>query len=260
MLESQVTRFGLLAADDYGDRTDRPLVFLHGLGFSRRHWTPAIRELEAIDPGRRAISFDLPGHGDSPALGGYGMKELVEILHDAVEAAQIAPPVVVGHSIGGALATIYAAKYPTSGVVNVDQLLLPVGFVNRLREIEPVLRGPDYAQVWESMLAGMGIGQLPPSARELVMAEPFPAADILLGYWNDLLVTPVEELVRNRTDELAALHAAGTAYRFVAGEEPPATYREWLTSKLPDAEITIIPGTGHFPQLARPAEVARLLA
>jgi pimeloyl-ACP methyl ester carboxylesterase len=29
---------------------------------------------------------------------------------------------------------------------------------------------------------------------------------------------------------------------------------------LPDVKITVFPGTGHFPQLAEPAEVARLLA
>jgi pimeloyl-ACP methyl ester carboxylesterase len=259
MPDARVTQFGGLAADDIGGRDDRPLVFLHGLGFSRRHWAPVIRELESIDPGRRAISFDLPGHGGSPAVGGYGTKDLVAVLHAAVRDARIAPPVIVGHSFGGALATSYAATHATQGIVNVDQPLLVGGFAERVRQLEPVLWGPDYAQVWESMLAGMHVELLPPGAQDMIRAEPFPAREILLGYWNDLLVTPVPELTRRRTDELAVLRSGRVPYQYLAGEEPAPAYAEWLTSMLPDVKITVLPGTGHFPQLARPAEVARLL-
>jgi pimeloyl-ACP methyl ester carboxylesterase len=60
------------------------------------------------------------------------------------------------------------------------------------------------------------------------------------------------------TRESCVLTASPTGY--VAGEEPPAAYADWLTSMLPDVKITVFPGTGHFPQLAEPAEVARLLA
>jgi len=52
MSDARAAQFGGLAGDRHGGRDDRPLVFLHGLGFSRRHWTPVIRELESVDPGR----------------------------------------------------------------------------------------------------------------------------------------------------------------------------------------------------------------
>ena len=52
MPDARAAQFGGLAADRHGGQDDRPLVFLHGLGFSRRHWTPVIREPESIDPGR----------------------------------------------------------------------------------------------------------------------------------------------------------------------------------------------------------------
>jgi pimeloyl-ACP methyl ester carboxylesterase len=253
-------RLGILAADDSGRWDDRPLIFLHGLGFSRRHWAPVIRELESVDPGRRTISFDLPGHGESPALDCYDMKELVAILHDAVRAAEVAPPVVVGHSFGGALATAYAATHPVQGVVNVDQPLLVGGFAQRLRQLEPELRGPDYLKVWESMLAGMHIEQLPPAAQDLVRSEPFPGQEILLGYWNDLLVTPVPELTRRWADNLAVLRSDRVPYLYVAGDEPSPAYGDWLRSMLPDVRIIVIPATGHFPHLAEPAMVARLVA
>ena len=56
-----------LAADDYGNSDDRaPLVLLHGLTFDRSMWRPSLAELHSIDPGRRVLALDLPGHGASP--------------------------------------------------------------------------------------------------------------------------------------------------------------------------------------------------
>jgi Predicted hydrolases or acyltransferases (alpha/beta hydrolase superfamily) len=59
-----------LAADDYGLSDDRaPLVLLHGLTFDRSLWRPSLAELSRIDPGRRVLALDLPGHGASPGGG-----------------------------------------------------------------------------------------------------------------------------------------------------------------------------------------------
>ncbi|MCX7286410.1 MAG: alpha/beta fold hydrolase [Rhodobacterales bacterium] len=43
-------------------------------------------------------------------------------LHTALETLDIRRPVVVGHSLGGALAQVYAARYDVAGVVLVDGL------------------------------------------------------------------------------------------------------------------------------------------
>src|ERR1700730_7091490 len=68
-----------LVADDVGRSDDRPpLVLLHGLTFDRRMWRPALTELDTMDPGRRTIAIDLPGHGDSPDVTSYIVEELVE--------------------------------------------------------------------------------------------------------------------------------------------------------------------------------------
>jgi pimeloyl-ACP methyl ester carboxylesterase len=262
VLDIQTTRYASLAATDTGSSSGTstggrpPLVFLHGLGFSRRHWTPVIAELAD----RRAVSFDLPGHGGSPARDSYDVGELAAVLHDAVQAAELTPPVVVGHSYGGVLATAYAARYRARGVVNVDQPLLPGGFARLLCEAEAVLRGPDYGIVWQSLVDGMHTELLPPQARDLVRAAPIPARNLLLGYWRELLVMSERELADRQAKDLAVIRASGIPYRYVAGSEPPAAYADWLRSMLPGVSITVLPQTGHFPHLARPAELARLLA
>ncbi|WP_245871424.1 alpha/beta fold hydrolase [Asanoa hainanensis] len=235
-------------------------MLLHGLSFDRRHWSPTLAELERLDPGRRVLALDLPGHGASVARHGYGLDDVTRTIHDAVLDAGLDAPVVVGHSLGGVLATMYAAAYPARGVVNVDQPLLPGGFAAMLRQVEPVLRGPDYAQVWQSLVDRMGVELLPPDARRLVESAGTPPRDLLLGYWNELLTQPAERLTDRRASDLAIISASGLPYRYVTGAEPDPAYREWLAGLVPDLDVTVLSGSGHFPHLARPREMAAILA
>ncbi|MYS23357.1 Pimeloyl-ACP methyl ester carboxylesterase [Streptomyces sp. DvalAA-14] len=253
--------FGGLAAGSYGADDERPpLVLLHGLTYDRRQWAPVLRELAVIDPGRRVVALDLPGHGDSPRRDTYRGEEIVTALHRAVTEAGLGAPVIVGHSLGGALATIYAGRYPTRGVVNIDQPLLVGGFGELLRKAEPVLRGPDWESVWNSLLAGMHIELLPPAARELVETATSPRQDLLLGYWQELMSVPERTHREARVRDLRTIGQAGVPYHYVSGGEVPAAYRQWLESVLPAAAVTVLPGGGHFPHLAHPAELARIMA
>ncbi|MEV4539822.1 alpha/beta fold hydrolase [Asanoa sp. NPDC049518] len=247
-----------MGTEFFGERP--PLVLLHGLSFDRHQWSPVGAELARLDPGRRVLALDLPGHGASVARRRYGLDEVARTIHDAVVDAGLDAPVVVGHSLGGVLATMYAAAYPTRGVVNVDQPLLPGGFATMLRRVKPVLRGPDYAQVWQSLMDRMGVDLLPPDARRLVEATGTPEQDLLLGYWNELLTEPAERLVDRRKSDLAIIRAGGVAYHYVTGAEPDPAYRRWLEAALPDVAVTVLPGSGHFPHLAHPREVAGILA
>jgi len=253
--------FGDLAADSRGTADDRPpLVFLHGLSYDRRQWGPALDALATVDPDRRVLAFDLPGHGDSARRDSYPLDEVVAVLHQAVTDAGLDTPIVVGHSLGGVLATIYAATYPARGVVNVDQPLLVGGFGEVLRRAEPVLRSPAYEEVWDSMLSGMHIELLPPAAQELVRTATTPRQDLLLGYWHEVMVTPAEDLGERRTRDLETIRSRGIAYHHVTGDEPAPAYRRWLESVLPEVAITVLPDSGHFPHLAHPVEFAEILA
>ncbi|MBE8478361.1 alpha/beta hydrolase [Streptomyces sp. 3R004] len=251
--------FGDLAGDLYGapDDVRPPLLLLHGLTFDRRHWGPFLAELPA---GRRVLAVDLPGHGGSPASTSYAPDTVAAAVHRAVTAARLDSPVVVGHSVGGLLATVYAAGHPVRGVVNVDQPLLPGPFGELLRQNEELLRGPDYLRLWERLTAGMGIDSLPPAARDLVRTVTTPRQDLFLGYWHDLLSKSADEIRARRERDLTALREQGVSYRHVSASELPEPYRAWLHSCLPDAVFSVVPAASHFPHLSHPRELADLVA
>lgn len=235
-----------------------PLVLIHGLTYDSRQWGPVRRELAAIDPERRILALDLPGHGDAPRRDSYRMSEVAEVVHAQVTEAGLGTPIVVGHSVGAVVATTYAARHPVRGVVNLDQILLPGPFGAAVRQAEPTLRGPQWRQVWDRMLAGMGIESLPVEAREIVTTATDPRPDLLLGYWDEVLHSSDEDIAAGRSADLRSIAERGVPYRWVTSAEPPARYLAWLTGVLPEVEVTVLPGS-HFPHLAEPAAVARLL-
>ncbi|MFC5063676.1 alpha/beta fold hydrolase [Actinomycetospora atypica] len=248
-------QLGELVADLTGTDDGRPpVVLLHGLTFDRGMWAPMTDALAD----RRAVAFDLPGHGDSPPGSSYDPADVADILHGAITAAGVDMPVLVGHSIGAVLATVYAARHPARAVLNIDQPLLAGPFGEMLRSVEPVLRGPDYLGVWTTLLDGMGTDELSPPLRALLRSEP--RQDLLLGYWREILEKSPEELRRQRTDELTALRRHGTGYHHVSRAPLAPAYVRWLRTALPTAGLSVLAGSGHFPHLAHPAALVEILA
>jgi pimeloyl-ACP methyl ester carboxylesterase len=260
--EHSVTRtLAGLAGDDYGGSDDRPpLVLLHGLTFDRRLWRPSLAELRRIDPGRRVLALDLPGHGTSAGWPSYDVESVARGVHQAVKEARLHSPVVVGHSIAGVIATVYAAQYPTRGIINVDQALQVAGFAGLVQSLAGKLRGPAFPAVWQMFAASMHIELLPGSAQELVRSSCQPRQELVLAYWRELLERPVNELADFAAATLAAVRAAGVPYLVVAGADLEPDYQKWLTEMLPQAAVTVWPRSGHFPHLAHPGPFAECLA
>ncbi|HEY8819317.1 MAG TPA: alpha/beta hydrolase, partial [Candidatus Limnocylindrales bacterium] len=185
-----------LSADDLGQSDDRPpLVLLHGLTFDRRMWRPALTELARIDPGRRILSLDLPGHGESPKSGPYAMTAVVDRVHSAITAAHLEAPVIVGHSIAAGTATFYAAMHPNRGVIAVEGTFSVGPFAAMAQSLEPMLRGAAFADTWSRITANVfRLDEVSPDVRDLVVATSSPRQEIVLGYWQDLFERSAQEL------------------------------------------------------------------
>lgn len=88
-----------------------PLVLLHGFSGSKENWLPAAKFLTR---NFRVIIPDLPGWGESSRdpQGDYGYAAQVARLEAFAQALRLPRFALVGHSMGGAIAGLYAAAHP----------------------------------------------------------------------------------------------------------------------------------------------------
>ncbi len=95
----------------HADEGGRPAVVLvHGITDSGLCWTPVARLLQNS---YTVIMPDARGHGNSAAPEhGYSYPVLAEDLACVVRELQIAPAVIVGHSMGAMTAALMAAEHP----------------------------------------------------------------------------------------------------------------------------------------------------
>jgi pimeloyl-ACP methyl ester carboxylesterase len=153
-----------LAYDDEGAGT--PVVLLHGLTFDRRSWWPII---ERLGGAVRSIAIDLPAHGESHGTP-PPLEQIPARLHELLNALAVERPIVVGHSMSGGLAAMYASAYPARGLVSIDNGPHIRPFAELVRRLEPALRGPGFAEVWPMFENSLGLERIPEPARSLVLA------------------------------------------------------------------------------------------
>ena len=106
--------------EDHGDNKSYPLILIHPIGGNILIWHHEISLL--LKSGFRVIAYEIRGHNrtNMGRVGAYAMQDLVNDLHQLVEHLSIKRCSIIGHSIGGIIASMYAAQYPR----NVDAIIL----------------------------------------------------------------------------------------------------------------------------------------
>jgi pimeloyl-ACP methyl ester carboxylesterase len=105
-----------IAVRDFGG-DNAPLVLLHGAGGNLAGLTALAR---ALRPHHRVITLDLRSHGRSGDATWSWEAALADIAAVTVH-LDLTAPAVVGHSLGGMLATLWGQRHPeTRGVVSLD--------------------------------------------------------------------------------------------------------------------------------------------
>lgn len=260
-----------------GAGNGRTAVLMHGKNFCGPTWEQTIAVL--VEAGWRVVAPDQVGFCGSSKPRGYqfSFAQLAANTHGLLEALGVERPVLVGHSMGGMLATRYALQYPDA----VERLVLvnPIGLEDWQAEGVPYASidtmaeserkttfdsikayqlkfyydgqwAPRYDR-WVEMLAGMYAGPdreivawNQAQTSEMVFTQPvvheFPA-----------LRVPTLLMIggKDRTAPGANRAAPEVAARL---GDYPALGRK-AAEAIPEATLVEFPELGHSPQVEAPA-------
>ncbi|GAB3971683.1 alpha/beta hydrolase [Plantactinospora veratri] len=105
-----------IVARDFGG-SGAPMLLLHGAGGNLVTMTALA---EALRPAHRVVAVDLRGHGRS-GDGPWKWDEVLDDLGAVADELELTRPAVVGMSLGGMLASLWAARHPDCpGAVSLD--------------------------------------------------------------------------------------------------------------------------------------------
>jgi pimeloyl-ACP methyl ester carboxylesterase len=94
---------------DEGAGPKTPLLCIHGAGCSSVVWMDVVRRLA---PARRVVAPDLPGHGQSDRWHEISLALYRDAVGTVARVLEIDKAILVGHSMGGAIALLCALAWP----------------------------------------------------------------------------------------------------------------------------------------------------
>ena len=239
-------RAGRIYVDDAGTG-ERPLIFVHSLAGNSQQWA---HQLEHVRGTGCAVAYDQRGHGrsDPPEDKDYTLEAGADDLLAVVDAVGIDQFILVAHSMGAGVASVFAATYPhrVRGLLLVD----PVGD-QRL--------APDDMQAF------------------LVALDTPRYEEIIRDYWTTIAgPDPVirEQLLRDleRTPRAAvvgmlyALQRTNLSHAILAYRGPKRAvvtpHNDFFFSLHnidPALKSIVLAGTGHWLFMEKPAEFNRIM-
>lgn len=226
---------------------DGPLtvVLIHGWTCRRRHWQPLLAK---PPQGATLLAVDLPGHGDAQdvTVPDWTVASLAASLDDALKGENL--PVIVGHSMGGAVALELARRKAVKGVVLVDTFVIPYGDLDEdgAKGIEAGFYD-DFPAAIDNLVANNAGPDLPADQKATLARDMASSPrDAMLPLWSDLLRWSPDVAF---SEVACPIHAINGD---LIGEQARARcdghVTEWHQ-----------PGTWHFPQMEQPAVFAELL-
>jgi pimeloyl-ACP methyl ester carboxylesterase len=242
---------GALVVDDGGPLTARggglPVVFAHSLAGNSGQWKA---QLEHLRPNRRAVAFDFRGHGRSePAKNGdYSIAGMASDISVVVDSLGLERFVLVGHSMGGGVALVYAGTHPerVAGLLLVDPIgdgkqISPAGVKYFLGGFES-----DYDQASQKYWTEIAGPDSAVQRRLLADLRATPRETVV----------PVLRSVMQFDPDSALARYKGSILSVVTPHNDAAFSLHRLGKGFPHRVVT---GTGHWIQLDKPDEFDRIL-
>lgn len=243
-----------------------PVVFGHGAVLDHAQWDP---QVAALSDDYATYAYDVRGHGRT---GGsdhetYSVELFADDLAAFVEGLDLERPVVCGHSTGGCIAQVYAARNPgaLSGLVLADTfgpaLLGRREWVRRsllLRAAVPPVRLLGYERV-ERALVWLQERRSPGAGGDYEKVEALRAEGPAMA--TDEFAKVLRAVARfHETD--VDLSGVDVPALVIYGEDEPVFLRRHasiLAADLAEATLREVPGAGHASNLDEPEFFTRVL-
>ena len=228
-----------------------PVVLVQGLGLSSRFWFDVPDRLLAENSDLRIVLPDNRGTGfsdRSPKL--FRVRTMADDVARVLDACDIDAAHVVGISMGGMIAQQLALRHKSrvKGLVLMATTPgLPYGRLPPMKSLATLLTMPSKLRKEESAIH---------IAKLLLPEAEWPRAREIFDGWIDLIQTsPVEP--RAFFDQFAAVCAHWTGKEIadiscpthvITGDSDaliPPKNSEWLSQRIPGAELHVLAGVGH---------------
>lgn len=234
---------------DGGPRAGLPVIFVHGFPFHHGMWEPQLRALSEVC---RTVAYDLRGLGRSEAGDGqYTMERFVDDLFAVMDGLETGPAVGCGLSMGG-----YVLLRAVEREADRFRALALCDTRSEADSDEGKLkRAAAIRRVKEE-----GVSAFAASFPELVLGastreeRPELAAEVeaMIRTSSALGICGAQLAMAARTDTTGALGSIRVPTVLLFGEEDPLTppsVGQTMASRIPDAELRIIPRAGHLANL-----------
>ncbi|MEJ2758503.1 MAG: alpha/beta fold hydrolase [Anaerolineales bacterium] len=255
-----------------GSPNRQKVILIHGWSSSSFAMSPISQMLSQRF---HCLSVDLPGYGSSPPFEGKTtIPRYADLIRDLIEAVSDGPVVLVGHSMGGMIATTVAIEEP---VLVERMVLIGPTITGRLSRTINTLISPI------NMIERFGLGSLIVSTVEKLYVG---LTDRLMRpvSFSDRTDITQEDYVRLRADARRPGQGKVRAECFfamrdhdlsgrISGIETP-TLVIWgaedntvplrdagvVEDEWPETDLRILPKAGHWPHFESPTTTRRLIA
>jgi len=239
-----------------------PLLCLHTAGSDARQYRGVLND-PGITNDYRVIAFDMPWHGKSSPPPGWQdteyrltSRDYVRMIIEIADALDLAKPVVMGCSIGGRIVLHLAHEFPERfrALIGLESAAHVAPYYDVSWLHRPDVHG---GEVSAGVVSGLMAPTVPTAERwETLWHYMQSGPGVFKG---DLYFYKIDGDIRDRVD---AIDTRRCPLFLLTGEYDYSCTAEGTldVARRTGAEVTIMPGLGHFPMSEDPARfIAHLL-
>ena len=228
-------------------RDGQPIVFVHGWCCDHTYFAP---QVDYFDRTHRVVAVDLRGHGqsDKPKQD-YAMTAFADDLVWLFAQLGVTKPIVVGHSMGGVIAMVLAARHPDipAAIVSVDSPILPAApLPDTLAPFVAALRGPAYRDAQRQFVTDMLFIPTDDAARKARIIDAMSSAP------QHVMASAFENLFN--FDHAATAAKCRVPWLALYAQQPISDLTR-LREICPQLVTGQTVGAGHFHQLEVPEQI-----